>query len=533
MADQNQVVYMKQIVYCLLWIPMIMGLVSAYALAKDDETLVRRIKVQGDHWHDEYQTNPRDLEKPQRLEEIKANITSAISRQIISHVRGVVYSSESELDGKSLSHTSRETYISSNLKLRDLQFITYRKSNKSVAIFGYLSKSEFAKQEAEEIAGINGIVDIGREMESKGEEGYLFPYYKAYLRTFNITKPILGSNNEQDLQFWLENKLRSILSGTPIKTEITDTGSEAKQIDIYLQTKAHGTGFLADLPILQYKGLKQVGGKFTCFYDERPHQNIEEQKLILSINPALVENDHDIYDHAIGRAVSVERSINLDFTSVFKINFTCQSEDLSVSIEPQYGSVAVKTVLWEMGDGTERDNINGFVHTYNRAGTYQIKMTVNSSFTAQKEIEATEPPKAMAAIQHSTIPEPQAPPANTSIVLLQTSETPEPEEYIQLPEPAILGHTSIGMELASFANWNQLKAHLDQRKQDNILTYGGLTRKVELSENWIVVFDPQTQEVLAVLEPLGTGFYELKSKQEIKDVFSTYRGRSAIYISYY
>ncbi|MCB5254333.1 MAG: hypothetical protein RBR69_01155 [Candidatus Cloacimonadaceae bacterium] len=510
---------------------------------EDNETaeLVRSIKLSKElYWWDEVTVSKSSLDQdPQQREILRQSLKLGIANQIKCFVQGSVSVNETETDSYISSKVRHNVMINSNLYMKNIGYREFQKNKKQYTLFAYLKRSDFRAQEAEVIARINSIVAEARIMEARQQDDYLYSYYRAYLMSYNITRSFEGDNGEGDMQLWLENKLYSILREAHVSSTVTaGVSSSDKPVELSFDCPAIVSNLLVGMPSLGFRQLSVVDGKCKLFYTGQPSRKIEEHYIDIMINPALVAAEPEIAELANMRPISVQKTIELDFSFLFSADFHYQIEDMKVSFSPRYGDISVKSVDWDLGDGTRISSFNAFTHEYKASGRYQVSMLINGEYPVVKELYIDSPVKAREpAIQP---PEP-VPAADTPVSPVEIGS--------QGPAEAAAGAQSSpdtdpmqaaaadpgdleGMELLRFNKVKELISYLNEQKTARKLTWGKLTRSSSLDGAWIVISE-QDGRIIAVLQPQSGRFIDLLSESTIDDVFVSYRGKVAIYISYF
>jgi|GEM_PF-4086448 hypothetical protein len=529
----------KKIIVLLIILICITGLLSQTKEDKETANAARRIKLAGDqYWWDEKTVSKTWMIKnPQQREILRQGLKLGICNNIKSYVQGSIVVNDTETDGYSTSRSQRSVMVSSNLYLKNIGYYEFQKDKKQYIIFAYLKRSDFLAQEDEVIARINILAAEARNMESELQSGYLLPYYRAYLMSYNITRCFKGNSGEEDMQLWLENKLYSILRATRISSTIAvGSSSRDKPLELLLDCPATHSGLLIELPGLGFNQLTVVEGKCKLFYPGQPSRQIEEQQIHIMIDPALVAAEPEIAELAKRRPITVPKTIKLDFSSLFSIDFIYCIEDMKASFKPSYGDISIKSMVWDLGDGTQSRSMETFEHQYAEPGTYRVHLLVNGEYPVVKEliIRSLREPEAFTLNTHEQrvmpnielrVPNPEI--GLPSSVAIAPSHDADPTNA----KPTETNDPS-GMELLNFIKVQELICYLESQKTERKLTWGKLTRASSLDRAWVVISE-QDGTIIAILQPQSCGFIDLLSKKQIDDVFATYHGKAAIYISYF
>ena len=384
-------------------------------------------------------------------------------------------------------------------------------------------------------------------MEESGESDYLYPYYKAYLMSYNVTRSFAGINGEPDLQFWLENKLYSILRKIQIRSVVyPGTDNKTRPVELLVDSLALPSGLLIDIPSLGFHQLAVTDGKCKLFYDAQPSRRIDEHQICLAINPALMASEKEISELAEQRKIKVESRIQLDFSDLVKIDFTYLTDNLMVRFTPSFNNLSLSFVQWDLGDGSKARTAEAFEHVYPAGGEYLVSLVVNGEFTVTKtlQLKSVIPDISLPAIDKTSIDAPDSlfNTLDSSYGAIEVSDLAKPEipelaPIISNPKPLVKEQTLskadyIAKELLKCKNAPELLKYLDQQKAEHLLAYGKLKRDSALDNVWIVIMENDGM-ITAILQPQDDAFVDLLTKAIVSDVFATYRGKAAIYISYY
>lgn len=545
---------MKKIFILLLILIWAAGLLSQSREDKETAEVARRIKLAGEqYWWDEVTVSKAWLNSnPQQREILRNGLKLGIGNKIKTYVQGSISVKETETDACSSFRVQRSVMISSNLYLKNIGYHEFQKNKKQYTLFAYLKRSDFRAQEDEVIARIINIVTAARAMETEQQEDYLYPYYRAYLMSYNITRSFKGNKGEEDMQLWLEHKLYSILKEIRLSSTVAvGNSSRDKPVELSLDCPANHSGLLIELPSLGFNQLGVVDGKCKLFYPGQPSRKIEEHQINVMINPALVASEPEIAELAKQRPITVQKTIKLDFSSLFTADFYYHIEDMKASFSPVYGDFSIKSVLWDLGDGTQTRSLDAFTHQYPAAGTYQVCMLVNGEYPVVKELiisslRKTEEP-IMQAREQTLMPITEIPASREEITVPGSAETgatpalslsepnletsPNSQTDPLKAEPPKISDPG-GMELLQFSEVKELISHLNKQKTARRLTWGKLTRTSSLDKAWVVISE-QDGRIIAILQPQSGSFFDLLNKKLIDDIFAAYHGKAAIYISYF
>lgn len=571
-----------------------------------NEEKVRQIRTDSDrYWCDITSDLLQNVKKQADLRDrMKHTLKLGISNQIKSYVYGKITVQETDNNGQTNYQSERNIQISSNLFLKNLQYLEYEK-DKKLYVFAYLLKSDFEAQENEMIQQILDVKKLAQNQEANGELAYLYTYYKAYLMTYNITRSFRDASSDMDVQHWLENKINSILSSLPIKAVLrSSTTPKFIPVDIILSSEALPTGLLFDVPVLSFYNVFITENKGSFFYEGEPSTRFEELKISLRINPEIVKNLPEIYDIAINRKTAVERMLPLDFTGFFQVDFEYQITENQIRLTPNYSGFSVSNVEWHLGDGNIYKNTDGIFHTYQSSGKYTIKMIVNNDVEICKTIEIHKKEEIPLNIDFdcfinedavtfspliskgliiekiiwdlgdgNIIRQPEkfvhqySRPGLYKVILsindyppvmkiLEIKDIPQIPDELQplkeeekspeapissIPEPSEPTNPFVhaepqfpeeGKDLLQYRTSAELITYLEQQKRERNLAYGRFDSSTDISQAWIVIFE-YGGEITAILYPFEGKHYDNISKQVISDIFGSYRGKQALYVSFY
>lgn len=512
----------------LLICTMILFCAAAFAQRNDDRRTaeaIRTIRLSGDdYWWDIYTATTAELKKnPELRNQIRQNLKLGIANQIKIHVQGSILTRESETYGRSSTQSEKSVRISSSLYLENIHFLEFEEK-KRYTIFAYLKRDDFWAQETRMIHRIRSIVNQARLMEDQQEPGYLNLYYKAYLMSYNITRAFRCPDTDTDTQSWLENKLTSYLSEMKIETKMETKGhSKSFPGEIILDTRMMPSGLVVGIPSMGFPELNVREGKASFFYEGLPSRRIEERELRLAISPELVRNDVEIYEIAKSRPLEVPRLLTMDFSDMVKVDFTFSTHEYTITLDYTYEGLSIHTVEWDMGDGNVISNFEGFEYKYKRGGRFDVTLIINNDFRVCKKVD-------IMYWERDLPPEPEK--------ITQPFPEKKKEPYLG-PVPDLTREEIKGFELPpegetlkTFTHAQALIDYLNAQKRENILTWGRVTRDTDLKGLWVVAFEKEGN-ICALLCPFGMNHIDVINLRNVKDVISSYWGKSVIYISYY
>ncbi len=498
------------------------------AVEQEKADRARRIKLSDDeYWWDEDSELLSVIKRnPGRIEDMKIKTNAMLGTRIQSFVQTAIEHRESEQDGVASSGISRQINISSRLYLKNLEYLTYER-DKKLFVLAYLKREDFRKQEQDMITQISRVKALAQQMEETNESRYLYFYYKAYLMCFNITKSFVDIETGENMQLWLEKKLYDILKKIELQCNVSvSTDLKHYDLELKLNSNALPTGLLVDITDMDFRRLPITENKCSFYYEGQPSRKREDKRIILSINPEIVSNDIEINEIAKSRRIEAERLVTLDFSKIITVDFDFEVQGFTVRILPIHKNISIASMLWDMGDGSVKEEYNSFEHLYRRDGGYTVKMLVNGEIGISKKLVIDPPPKPV------VVPEVSIQAEIVDSVMVETEIALPPEEVVVLPENEVVTQPSHVQELKKLANFKETEAYLNNQKKMGNLAWGRITRNTDIRNSWIMVFE-KDESVCAILYPRDGVHYEVFSEILVDQVIDTYRGKAFVYISYY
>jgi len=457
-------------------------------------------------------------------EEAASNAKMGLINNIVTYVIGEVSLVKTEVNEENSSTYgglfSSYTKTYSKLRLKNLSILPLEVEDGIHSSLAYIRESDFRESVDEVKTEIREIVRLAEQSEQReGMASAYLDYYRAYLHTFYSPEPvsyvsISGTDSVSSVKALIENKLRSFFSNLRLTSGVPfATPNLEEQIEIPLSVSFSGKpvsklSVRIDNPDSPQRVLRN--GKTNLIIYSQPSRKKQPMGILLS--PSFEENSELKELHA-QFAFQEKTSVTVDFSSLITLDFTFREESrLVFAFSSVIKNLSIAKIEWNFGDGNSSSDMNP-KHLYKNPGSYEVTLTLNGDPDLRRS---------KTVVIKREEPEKPAPPP-----------PPPPDEQISDPPPNTSGKQAtadaLSEQLLRAGRFQEVKNILDSYKDRGLVIYGNKNAFVNPDNCFVLVIDPVTAEVKAVLAP-GTGERaDLLTGTTVKDISASYKGMKTIW----
>jgi len=532
---------MPRNVYKLLYLVVMMLWIPGAVLAQPD---IARIKLSGNY----YWGSATALDRQEALDLARQDLLQRILVVIVSSSELV----QEEVDFQSSSSFQIRSRSLSRMELRGLDYHAEQKRDQSWEVTAFLSKVDFDRTVAVETERIFTKFNQAVAQESRGDVlRAMTTYHETYLSTWFIPVPLFTDaaqhGERADLRLFLRDKLTSWLRETTLTVEAVRSRSTEDNPELYIDIRgafrsqpAEHISIALDRP--GYGKHPFVNGLANVYSDRLPEATRQPQTFKLEIQPAS-GLDPELAALSAQLSPTINRTIEVDFSGVMKVDFNAVPlSGNRYRLVPQLQNITVFDMKWEFPDGTVSTE-SAPTHTFaTLSSTQAIRLTVNESsvlsirktltqsglineVAARSISDAAEGTRQRPPVTNNTGTAPGADSRRT------TAADPVPAGY-QIPAR----HRTYMDEIVRTVNAEQLNNYLGRLQNENIIRYGNRTAVRQPQQSYLVIIEPETRRVLAILSPtqqqerLGVTSPSLRVREDALQ--ETYRGMGSIWIEF-
>lgn len=467
--------------------------------------------------------------------EAKENAKKELLNSIITNVISSVSLNEAEsLDKESSEYQSlfnSYTRSYSRLQLKNLKVIELDNEEGSSRALAYILVSDYLSSIEDTKINIREMVRLAETKESSdGIISAFYGYYLAYLNTFYSPEPVeyfsqATGDSISSVRVLLESKLRGFLSAVkvlPGAPKITPGLEEQIEIPVSVFYKNVPVSKLAlKIDVTDSPKRTVRNGKTELILYSQPSS--KKQKLRLLISPAF-EEESELKELHQQFALTEKSEMTVDFSNVVKADFSFKAESNTVyAFTSEVKNLSISRIEWDFGDGEGSQDMNP-KHLYKSGGVFNVTLQLNSDptlkITRQVKVAGKESPQ-------PAKPEPPV------------TEAKQPEEKISItPEPVKTGVISKTAETLTEAilrvtQFREVKDILDSYKAKGLLSFGKKKDFVSPENCFIIIFDPVTGEMKALLEPAAGARRDLMTGSAVSNITNAYKGMTSIWVEVY
>ena len=453
----------------------------------------------------------------------KRNLVLGISAYISTETELI----EQESGSNYISDYRSNVTVESEMNIEGLRYHEEKRRDGTWRVIAYVSNEDFE----------NMIENIRRRMFLKLENALHYEninnynraialFYEIFAETPSLPVKLFTDSEkhgaELELQQYARERLVQWLDAIEINVEGVRDGSGGDNVELYIDLSFYYRGqpveyLNVNLNRPGYGAIRVENGKAELFYDLPPEEKLEDVNIRLEVNPPQLMISDEMRNKANNLSPKRNKSILVDFTDVIKLDFEIDSlgENQYLFI-PMPINLSVTNVDWNFGDGSRSTDLQP-THTYvNMRHPRRVTLRFNRS----PELEVTKTIKSSGDILRVENPRYaiRARPLNKGYFVPFHQR-----EYIK--------------RLAGMKNYEALQSYIDRLRDGNIITNFGARTAVRAENCYILITNPDTELVEAVLSPVRSNArYDIISDQFLrfdKDRWvESFRGYRPIYVEF-
>lgn len=407
-----------------------------------------------------------------------------------------------------------QTKSFSSLTLKGIQFFE-RKSDDSFKVFAYMSKSDYNKSLELIAIEIRQSVKIAESKERDNDlSETILEYYFAYLKSFLSPEPIFYESTQTSEQFeninpFLRSKIETFLSDCEVVSlEPKIDPRIPEQIVLpfkvsYLNHNVNDITLQLNIPNEPEYLIKN--GITDIYLDFKPSFIKKQLSLLLTLNC----NDKIYHDSLIIELdkffkIKREKTVEVDFSSVIRIDFNVMVKNGLFSFKPTIENLSVFDLEWDFGDGTISKEDNP-VHLYKDQKDYLAKLTLNRN-------------------DHLSISKIISPTGHMTVI--PKSDSSEKEEIVK--------YDNILDNLIQIQSFKELEKQLILYKNNHKLMFSGSQSDFIHPENcYVFIINTSSGEVVAILEKGNSGRKDLLSGEIVYDLGQKFSNNGILWVNIY
>jgi hypothetical protein len=407
-----------------------------------------------------------------------------------------------------------QTKSFSSLTLKGIQFFE-RKSDDSFNVFAYMSKSDYNKSLELIAIEIRQSVKIAESKERDNDlSDAALEYYFAYLKSFLSPEPISYESTQTSEQFeninpFLRNKIETFLSDCEVVSLKPKIDSRIPE-QIVLPFKVsylnhHVNDITLQLNIPNEPEYLIKNGVTDIYLDFKPSFINKQLSLLLSLNC----NDKIYHDSLIIELdkyfkIKKEKTIEVDFSSVIRIDFNVIVKNGLFSFKPIIENLSVFDLEWDFGDGTiSREEKPALL--FNDKKDHIIKLTLNRN-------------------DHLSISKIISPTGNMTVI--PKSDSSEKKEIVK--------YDNILDNLIQIQSFKALEKQLILYKNNHKLMFSGSQSDFIHPENcYVFIINTSSGEIVAILDKGISGRKDLLSGEIVYDLGHKFSNNGILWVDIY
>jgi len=457
---------------------------------------------------DVYYTGESFADKKTNLDDFQLRQT-ALSRlilQIQSTVSVKISDSQTEQDGKAYNEMRQQVAMSSTVKLRNVRYVSYTKKKRQYML-AYLNKAEYRNWLSEESQRLVALMKEAEEREAYvGFEALIPDYLNLYAQSLLVPQAIswysdMTEKDVPDMTRMLYNRLQNYLKEIQVKSTVQKANPQVPDLfPVQFELTNHGSPvnhlkLLFDNPDNAYKPV--VDGKAELYCDGYTSGNKIKKAMTLGYLINMPQIPPDIQALLFENPVNYSFYHELDFSQLVRVGFTTAQTDATVRLVPVIENISVNQIEWQFGDGTISNELRP-VHEYGKNGEYEIRMIINQKFSKSQKVKVNLP-------------------------------------YLKKKEEKSISEISQGKAsdiLLSFTQANDAVKWLIKAKADSKLIFGKKESFQKTEQCYIIVFHPDSKEIIAVISPETEGRQDLKTQQSIEHLDEFIKNKGSIWVQF-
>ena len=380
--------------------------------------------------------------------------------------------------------------VQSQMQIEGLSFYEDERRDGTRRAIAYISNEDFE----------NTIQTLRRRMFLKLENALHFENSNNYNRAIALYYEIFAESPglpirlftdpdehgvELELQQFARNKLVEWLNGINIEVDGIRDRSGNNNVELYIKLKLHYMRQPVEYLDVRlnrhgYGAQTVENGEVELFYDLSPENITENITIRLAINPPQLMIPEDSQNIAEIFRPERNRVIRVDFSEVIEIDFEIEPiSDNHYRFIPKPVNLSVTNVEWNFGDGNRTTDTQP-THTYlNMRQPRQVTLRLNRS-PELEVIKTIQPSGNIIRVEN-----PRAHPIDREAGYFVPFHQ---REYIQ--------------RIAGMRNYQALQSYIQRMIDGKVLTGWGAPDKVRVNHSYIIITDPETENVEAILSPV-------------------------------
>ncbi len=425
--------------------------------------------------------------------------------QISTTVQTVSELTTTEISGEvTQDYTSTGTNVSS-LRLKGLRHLvcSQNRRNNEVTVLVYISMEDMETSAQAVETQVREYFEMMAMKEMMGAST-LADVYFAYLHTFLSPLPISLEHNGRtinDAKTYLELMLREHLNNVSFDFASITPGNggmeEQYSVTANIPNADPILNYHLHIPSLNARAVFR-GGNGVLHVFMRPSAPVETINGYLSFSAGRIPAE--VQEVANLRVFSRSMSIDLDFSEVISVDFTTDVQADHVVAMPQLAHLSPRSFSWEMGNQRLSSDQILRVPLEDITGPIRLVINDNRALSVSKTIEG---------VRVKTIA--TAPSA--------------PEKSMKVSET----HAA---HFEALSHFSEVQNVLAQLRRGGLAVWGKESDFVNPKTCWVLLVDPQTEQVQHVLSPHHRGRTDIKSGKTFNEVGEQFKGLIAIWVDF-
>jgi hypothetical protein len=503
--------------------------------------------------------------------------------QISQTIEMATLSSTSEVNGKNSQTFQSRTSAFSKMTLQGVSSTpAVDIDGKNKLVISWITLEDLEKSFAPAKSRVlTALAEAGKYEQLNNFQAALQNYYKAYLYAegyySSIPYTFPGESVETpDMRAGAQARIEKILGGMTITMKPAYEITEGA-IFIPFEAKYNGqrvSGVQFETTIGSNRIMERVrGGRGRLeLSNYEPAEKEETFDLAFGVDISEeLQRDAELQLFEPARRLRLIRSINADFSNIFKVTILARFDGPTVYFQAQSKNIAALGGRWDFGDGEISTELNP-KHTYEKDGVYKVTLVLNGDSTLTdtkfvylrdqllrrtkaEDVAATASAMLLAPVTPPPVPEPVVLPETPAPVVKTPKEEvkgqePKPQPKSEPlpdpkpePKPALVKRTEAEIfagkkeaakakdvyeEIRFIEVTDQLMRVLTRKKIAGEFIVGKQSDLPDSEGAMVIVADKKM--VLDKLVFSANRFMSLKNGEEITDLKERYAGKSVIWV---
>ncbi|MCH8569676.1 MAG: PKD domain-containing protein [Balneolales bacterium] len=454
------------------------------------QVTVEEVKLSGNfYWGEGF-----SADRQEAVERARQDLIERIVVVIISESDRVVREDNENLT----SETELRSRSVSRMRLRGLDYISVqqRDRERTWRVTAYISKEMFEESLALEKEQLLSKLDESLRLERSGRLPDAVPLYQEIIAGSRFfPRPVYSDASRHgartEISQFSRDRINHFLNSLEIQFKDVRTRSTESSIEKYFDLSVtYENNPVSNIAIgldrSGYASHTVMNGAVSLFYDRTPDARF--QQFPISIEPRLADTIADELRDVTSRTIPRRSDqLTVDFGDIIQIDFTAQHlSDNRFRFSPIVQNLSVFDIQWDFGDGNASRQ-NEPVHAYGRNDqSHVVTLTINQSpdLRIQKRVQP----------DGSLTPE------------SEHSRTPEPRPAVRAERsntydvPA--GHTEFINSILGVNSGRELETLLTRLNRSGHIQHGRRADVRRPSESYIVIIDPASLSIHALLSPV-------------------------------